>query len=279
MRRHRQTLEDILGRLSPLEVDWQDDTAKRVVERLRAFPLKPTYTEDDIKAVLADGVFDDSALILRTFLGLSKDQFTARLSEELGPGGTGVMRMNADPEAFVAALVRLGALEAIAAATSRELHWTDVLVERLRSGRGSAISGQRRGRGLEQFVEEIVGRVFGENFETNCNFRGVRGEEAKCDIAVPSINDPDLVIETKGYGATGSKMTDILGDIRKIFEVKRPDTYFLIFTDGITWRSRQSDLAKIVDFQNNGKVYRVYTTQDAAEFEQDLIAIKAERNL
>jgi hypothetical protein len=34
--------------------------------------------------------------------------------------------------------------------------WSGILVERLRAGRGSAISGQRRGRGLEDFAEALV---------------------------------------------------------------------------------------------------------------------------
>jgi hypothetical protein len=44
----------------------------------------------------------------------------------------------------LAALTSLGLFEAIAAETRRQPHWSDTLVERLRSGRGSAISGQRR---------------------------------------------------------------------------------------------------------------------------------------
>jgi len=57
------------------------------------------------------------------------------------------------------------------------------------------------------------------------------------------------LIEAKGYGATGSKMTDIIGDIEKIIAAKRPDTAFLFFTDGMTWKERKSDLRKIVEYQ------------------------------
>jgi hypothetical protein len=104
-----------------------------------------------------------------------------------------------------------------------------VLVERLRSGRGSAISGQRRGRGAEDFAEAIVRKVFGDDFQVRCTFKGPRGHDAKCDFAIPSKSEARILIESKGYGATGSKMTDILGDIRAIIAAKRPDTAFLFF--------------------------------------------------
>lgn len=46
-------------------------------------------------------------------------------------------------------------------AINQPLHWTDVLVERLKSGRGSAIKGQQRGRGMEDFVEARIKRIKG----------------------------------------------------------------------------------------------------------------------
>ncbi len=162
----------------------------------------------------------------------------------MGKGGTGVKRYQTDPKKFLAVLEDLGLLSAIAAETNRELHWTDPLVERLRSGRGSAISGQRRGRSVEDFSESVVTKVFGNAFDTRCTFTGPRGQKGKCDFAIPAISDPRILIEVKGYGATGSKMTDVIGDIKAIINAKRADTAFLLFTDGVTWRQRQSDLRK-----------------------------------
>jgi DpnII restriction endonuclease len=162
---------------------------------------------------------------------------------------------------------------------NRQTQWTDVLVERLRSGRGSAISGQRRGRGVEDFAEAVVERVFGKQFQVRCTFTGPRGQEAKCDFAIPSKSAACILIEAKGYGATGSKMSDILGDIQTIVDAKRPDTAFLFFTDGITWKQRKSDLRKIVAFQNHGDVTRIYTYAMAAQFEADLRQLKSEYGL
>ena len=161
---------------------------------------------------------------------------------------------------------------------NRKPHWSDTLVERLRSGRGSAISGQKRGRGVEDFAEAIVKKVFGSKFDMRCTFTGPK-EKAKCDFAIPSKSAPRIVIESKGYGATGSKMTDIIGDIEQIIRAKRPDTALLFFTDGMTWKQRKSDLRKIVEFQNSGGITRIYTYAMAEQFEADLRQLKDEYKL
>jgi hypothetical protein len=264
-----QKLDDIVESLRPLTVEWKDDTARRVIERLTALPVKETYSADDVRELL-DADFEDGILVCRLFLGISKDQFVSVLRGIRGKSGIGVKSYRADRAGFIADMLSAGLLEAMAAEANRKPHWSDVLVERLRSGRGSAISGQRRGRDVEDFAEAVVRKVFGENFQARCTFQGPRGHEAKCDFAIPSKAAARILIESKGYGATGSKMTDILGDIRTIIAVKRPDTAFLFFTDGITWKQRKSDLRKIVEFQNNGDITRIYTYAMAEGFERDL---------
>ena len=64
---------------------------------------------------------------------------------------------------------------------------------------------------------------------------GQRSQPPKCDFAIPACRNPRILIEAKGYGATGSKMTDVIGDIKAIINTKRADTAFLLFTDGVTW--------------------------------------------
>lgn len=273
-----QKLEDIIASLRPLTVEWKDDTARRVIECLKSLPVKRAYTTDDVKALLEPN-FDDGILICRLFLGLSKDQFVSLMREARGEAGIGVKSYRADRAGFIDDLLSTGLLEAMAEEASRTGHWTDVLVERLRSGRGSAISGQKRGRNVEDFAEAIVTKVFGKNFQPRCTFKGPRGQEAKCDFAIPSKSAACILIESKGYGATGSKMTDILGDIRTIIAAKRPDTAFLFFTDGLTWRQRKSDLRKIVEFQNDGDITRIYTFAMAKQFEAALRELKAEYKL
>lgn len=164
---------------------------------------------------------------------------------------------------------------------NRPLFWHDIIIERLKGGRGSAIKGQRRGRSLEDFVEKLLVRVFGENcFDVRCQFLGASGTSSeKADFAIPAKSDPSILIEVKAYGATGSKQTDVLGDISRIVEQKRHDTQFLLVTDGITWRERTSDLAKLVELQNIGKITKIYTQSMAEQFEEDLRDLKREHGL
>lgn len=278
MQRVTQSLNDILASLQPLTVDWKDPVAIRVIDKLRALPVRSVYALEDIGQYLDDD-FDDGILICRLFLGFSKDQFTSSLIEALGEQGSGKTRFKKDRAAFLAGLGALGVLDAMSAEINREAHWSDTLVERLRSGRGSAISGQRRGRGLEDFAEDQVKLVFGDNYAARSNFIGGRRLVAKCDIAIPSMQDPRIVIESKAYGATGSKMTDVIGDIEKIIAAKRSDTAFLFVTDGLSWRQRQSDMKKIIGYQNNGDITRIYTLALADQFVADLTTLKHEMGI
>jgi hypothetical protein len=273
-----QKLEDILDSLQHLEVDWKDETAINVIAQLKKIPVQSRYTSSDVAALL-DSSFDEGILICRLFMGLSKDQFTALLHTARGDAGIGVKGYRSDREAFLKDLLSIGLLDAMSAEANRKPHWSDVLIERLRSGRGSAISGQRRGRDVEDFAENIIKKVFGDSYEVRCTFHGPRGTTAKCDFAIPSKKAARILIESKGYGATGSKMSDILGDIHTIIGAKRADTALLFFTDGLTWKERQSDLRKLVDLQNNGDITRIYTYAMAAQLEKDLIQLKGECGL
>ncbi len=188
MRRVIQTLPEIIASLQPLQVEWQDDIARRIIERLRTFLVKNAYAGEDVQAIIKNGKsaarltgqdFEDGLLIVRTFLGLSKDQFSGALTKALGEGAD-LQRYRKDPPEFVTALIDLGLLDAMMTEVKRPLHWTDALLERLRSGRGSAISGQRRGRIAEDFAENSIGCVFGEGgYDARATFTGRNGVTAK----------------------------------------------------------------------------------------------------
>jgi hypothetical protein len=218
--------------------------------------------------------------VLRLFLDLSKDEFTATLKKHLG-ARIGISRALSDSEGFYGALEAIGVLQRMAEIVNTPLSWVDLLTERLKSGRGSAIKGQRRGRLLEDFVERLVVRVFGEKaFEARCQFVGATGlSKAKTDFAIPSKEDPRILIEVKAYGATGSKQTDVIGDVTRIINEKRSDTDLLLVTDGMTWRERVNDLRKLVDLQNKGQITRIYTQSMSAQFEDDLGRLRLDHGL
>jgi len=285
MRRYRQTLDELLENLSPVGASWRDAHAEAVIGRLERLPVRLTYSRGDLLQLFDlestnRERFDAALTVVRLFLDLSKDEFTAAMRDRFGKG-LGIKKALQEPEAFFGALEEMGLPERMAEAVNRPLAWHDILVERLKGGRGSAIKGQSRGRSLEDFVEALVIRVFGENaYDARCQFLGATGTSSeKADFAIPAKTDPGILIEVKAYGATGSKQTDVLGDISRIVEQKRHDTHFLLVTDGITWRERTSDLGKLVELQNVGKITRIYTQAMAEQLEGDLRELKREHGV
>lgn len=280
MERHRQTLDEILSSLSPIQSEWRDDLAKSVMDLLDGIPEKGSYTTGDLRALLQRD-FEAGLTLLRLFLDLSKDEFSEALRGCLGEKGTGVKRFRSDPDAFLQGLESLGILDRMRDIVGTPVTWRDVVVERLKTGRGSAIKGQTRGKFLEDMTEQIVRQVFGiGGYDVRCRFVGATGGSTeKADFAIPSKEDARILIEVKAYGATGSKLTDILGDMARIVSQKRHDTTLLFVTDGITWRSRVNDLRKLLEMQNRGEIARIYTSKMHADLQQDLLRLKAEHGL
>lgn len=276
MERVEQTITDITGALSTLEAPWQDEHAAKVITLIQEIQIAPEFGAGDIGGLFDKG-FDAAFTACQLFLGVSKDEFQDRLGALLGPGKIGAKSFKVDRPAYLDALGKLGVPAAMTAAVNLKPVWSDILIERLRSGRGKAIKGQKRGRGLENFTEELVREVFGEGgYEARCSFTGFNGKIGKCDFVIPDRRGQRILIEAKGYGATGSKMTDVVGDVNRIIDAKRPDTPFMLVTDGITWMRRLADLNKLVQLQNGGQITRIYTTKMAAQFKQDLETLKAE---
>jgi hypothetical protein len=119
---------------------------------VKAVPRKDEYNATDIHE-LFKGNFEEWFLCARLFLALSQDKMKEKLRSAAGDGGIGANRYSADPDGFVAALESLGLLTAMETTINYEPVWSDILTERLRSGRGSAIQGQKRGRGLEDLLK------------------------------------------------------------------------------------------------------------------------------
>jgi len=285
MKRYRQSVDEILSQLSHVETNWRDEHANEVVQKLEALPVNPSYSRADLIRMFdlertTRRQFDVNMTVVRLFLDISKDEFTAELRERLDKG-IGIKKALQDPDCFFDAMEDMGLLQCMDVAVNRQLTWSDLLVERLKGGRGSAIKGQRRGRFLEDFVEQLIVKIFGEGaYQARCQFLGAAGTSSeKTDFAIPSKDDPAILIEVKAYGATGSKQTDVLGDISRIVNEKRHDTHFLLVTDGITWRERTSDLGKLIELQNVGKIARIYTQSMAKQLEEDLRQLKTEHGL
>lgn len=113
MKRYRQTLEEVISLLSPVDTTWMDDHSAAVVTTIAELPIKDGYTRDDINNLLA-AEFNVGITMIRLVLGMSKDEFQLHMTEHLdGPGGSGVTRFRNENDAFLDALDTLGLRESL----------------------------------------------------------------------------------------------------------------------------------------------------------------------
>ena len=279
MKRSIQNLDEIIESLSSIDTDWQDSFSARVIAFLEKIPSESVFEVKHLTDLLVDD-FEVASTVFRIFLEKSQDEYRSLL-KELFPssGGAGKKAFLKDRDLYVRTLDHLLIARKIDETVNRNYTWKDIIIERLKAGRGSAIKGQTRGRFVENQVEEAVKNVF-STYDVRCSFFGKNGlSSEKADFAIPSKINPTIVIEVKAYGATGSKQTDVIGDIRKIIDEKRHDTVFILVTDGITWSERMNDLRKLVKLQNEGFIYKIYTLKMKKELECDLVQMKQEMDL
>ncbi len=281
MKRINQSLNDLLSRLSVLTTEWRDDFSQKVLHALDELPEQGPVTLDSIEALLHSD-YETAITLFQLFLDRSKDEFTYELKilfpEDVPPTSRGFLN---NPSKFVQKLEEMGLVDAINDYINRPVSWKDIIAERLKGGRGSAVKGQFRGKALEDFVEQAIVSVFGkDDFDVRCSFTGKDGmSTAKSDFAIPSKESPSILVEVKAFGATESKQTNVIGDAKVIVDEKRQDTFFLLVTDGVSWHARQSDLKGLLRLQNEGYVYRIYTKSMEQDLVTDLQQMKTELGL
>jgi len=273
------SLDDLVGELAELPSDWMDDQARELVVHIRQSVEELRLLGRPIQAAdLADALRDDVQFldVCRLFLGKSQEQAAHLLCDQFGGRRMNWGRLRSlarqDPERMANALVALELPEIIGAHLVRQWQAEDVLIERYRMSRGRAIAGQQRGRGLEDEVQASL-ESRSVPFERGVTFVGKKGVSAKCDFAVPQRRNPKVVIEAKGFEATGSKLTDFLGDVLKIGQAKDYHMYFFLVTDGRGWLNRVSDLRKIVEFHQEGLIDMVYTRMRLGELAEAIAHI------
>jgi hypothetical protein len=198
MQRHRQTFEEIISKLSAIHSEWKDDRAGQVIELLGNIPEKSSYTRTDLQDLLQKD-FKSALTLIQLILDVSKDELTVLVRDTLG--GFGVKAFLSNPDALLQKLEAIGTLEKLRELVATPVTWRDLLVERLKMGRGRAIKAQKRGRFLEDQTQEIVRDVFGiGHYDVGRRFIGANGQsDEKADFAIPSKEDARILIEVKAY--------------------------------------------------------------------------------
>jgi hypothetical protein len=274
----RITIDQLLSEIQELPSETADETTREVTAQIPTIARRLSDRGDipdgsDLASIIRD--FSFGLDVIRLFTSDSQDAASHRFCAALGCKPSSWARVKriatSDPDRFAEALVSAGVPEEIWSMIDRTWTIDDVLFERYRFGRGRAIAGQLRGRSLEDAVEAIL-RESGIPYEARVTFRSRTGT-AKCDFAIPSRDLPKIVIETKGFEATGSKLTDVLGDVEKIEKVRDHHMHFFVVTDGRGWFNRQSDLKRLVEFHDKGVIDMIYTSKRLPQLSKDLLHI------
>jgi hypothetical protein len=262
--------------LADLPSEWMDDEARVLVAEIPAILDRFRTIAADITADQLAKLLQEQPLtldVLRLLCGEGQEPMAHRICDALGGQRRGWTALRGlarkKPAELAAALVAIGIPDLVRQQLGRSWTIDDVLLDRYKLGRGRAIAGQSRGRGLENEVEAILQGI-PVPYATRVTFSGPGGVTAKCDFAIPTREEPLIVIEAKGYEATGSKLTDFLGDVLKIKQAKGYHTYLFVVTDGRGWFNRQSDLKRLVDLHLDGTVEMIYTRARLSQLAEDV---------
>ena len=258
-------LDVLLSELADLPSEWMDDEARHLVAGIPAVLERIRVIGPELDASALATLLKEQPLaldILRLLAAEGQEPMAHRICDVLGGKRRGWDALRAlarkSPDEMATALAAIGMPERVREQVWRQWTIADVLIDRYKLGRGRAIAGQSRGRGLENEVEAIL-RGIPVPFESRVTFTGAGGVTAKCDFAIPARDEPLIVIEAKGYEATGSKLTDFLGDVLKIKQAKGYHMYLFVVTDGRGWFNRQSDLKRLIGLHEKGIVEMIYT--------------------
>ena len=211
------SVEQVLRGLQSLPSDWLNSVGKKTLSTIDEFvkSADPGVNEKRLGQLLSRDPF--MLDVIRLFLGLSQDEIASALGARTGIRGTYSairrrLKVEKDLTAVINALIAMDAIEEINSQIGKTWTISDVLAERYKYQRGRAIKGQRRGRSLEDEIEAFL-KDLGVSYVRGGSFTGRDGKTAKADFSIPSLENPKIVIESKAFQATGSKLTDFLGDV------------------------------------------------------------------
>ena len=159
-------------------------------------------------------------------------------------------------------------------------HW-DVVEARYMVGKGSALRGQASGNWLEDKIRDDVLETLGLVEDEHFVHVGGRAEVTVDDetytfakgpdYVIPDLDDARVLIEAKAYvSSTGSKQTDVLGDITKLEPIAEKGVPLFMVLDGPMWRRRVSDLQEVFAKRDQGVVDGVYQVRTLPMLQNEL---------
>ena len=212
----------------------------------------------------------ESVPILATCVGLTQEQLKNQLSHRLGSAGWTTLARRRAGELVRFLDEEFNLVQLLSQQLEKDWTFGDVLLERYLWSRRGAAGAVGRGRKVEDEVEAVVRRL-GIAAQPRTRFDGRGGESGPADLAIPSGGElAQIVVAMKGFNSTGSKLTDAVGEIERMANVRRPNQYVFAVIDGIGWKNRQADLRRIHHLWDNRSIDGLYALAHLDRFEADL---------
>lgn len=238
---------------------------RNTVERLKSLP---EIDHQSLVNLVAEDPY--SVPILASCIGLTQERLKNQLKHRLGTSGW-IKISRSEPEKLIQVLDdAFDLVRKVSEDSSRQWSFADVLLERYQWSRRTAGSAIRRGRELENEVEQVV-KSLGLSYEMRSSFTGRGGNRVPCDLAIPSAEDALIVGAAKGYNSTGSKLTDAVREIEEMARYRLARQFVFAFIDGIGWKNRLHDLKRIFDLWKQSEIDGLYTLANLDRFKSDLV--------
>lgn len=206
--------------------------------------------------------------VLGLVVGLSQEKLKNVLRHYFGTSGWVTLARERPAELITKLDEKHDLIRQLSTQRNRQYSFGDVLVGRAGS-RVVATSAGASGRKVEDEIEEIA-KNLGLDYQTRTRFQGRNSRTAPCDLVVPNANDPVIVVAAKGFDSTGSKLTDAVREIEEMADVRLPRQYVMAVIDGIGWKSRTADLARMHSLWKCRQIDGMYTLATLDQFKTDL---------
>lgn len=289
----QKSREEIQANLS--EIPTEDLNVSGLDEIFMAFDqLEQMYEMDSPVSSLADCLAVNSRVldVLRLILDRSEDRFATEIHEfiDKNPHYDKIVDlMTSDKKRKYANRISQGLhsneniQEKIKVFLNNEVEYFDIVSNRYMQKAGKAIKSKYTGNYLENLIEDILSKYDlkrNENYFQDQRATFTDGQTSSetskgPDFVLPSLENPDVIIEAKGYSSTGSKQSDVAGDMRDkivshIPEGYRNDVEVILVTDGGSWRLREPDLKTLVDLSNTGVIDGLYQISTLDQLERHI---------
>lgn len=213
---------------------------------------------------------EKKAFVLGYVLGMSKERLGNTMKKLFD---TGSIRLQAarDPAGLITTLdsefelVRLLNKQLDAAAT-----FGDVLVARA-GGQARAKSAADSGRLLEDAIEAVVDDL-GLPHQVRTRFIGKNGADGPADLIIESTAKSKIIVAAKVFDSTGSKQSASVDEIKLMAEIRLPQQYLYVVTDGMGWASRKADLKRLLELRDSDHINGIYTMSTLTQFRDDVKA-------